>query len=166
MTNNTTPETTSDTTKVGTTSVAPLSVVLPYAKPFLDVSNIEIFSNENFKKWQERVFSLLDVHGVAHALLDPHPGADVNDKIQESWQYANKVCRHTILQTISNELFDVYCSCKEAKTIWEALTKKFTVEDATKQKFVVEKYYQWQMNDEKEMKVHINEYKKLYYLKI
>lgn len=112
-----TPETISDTTNVGTNAATPVPIVLPYAKPFTDVSNIKIFANENFKRWQERVFSLLDVHGVAHTLIHPQPDANVDKKIMESWQYANTVCRHTILQTISNELFDVYCSCKEAKVI-------------------------------------------------
>ena len=134
---------------------------LTYAKPFPDVSKIEVFVNDNFKRWQERIFSLLDVHGVAYALTDPKPPLDAGKQIQDAWLYANKVCRHTILQTISNELFDVYCSYKEAKLIWEALIKKFTAEDATKQKFVVGKFYQWQMTEDKEIKVQINEFQKL-----
>lgn len=69
------------------------------------------------------------------ALAESQPVATVDVKIPESWQYANKVCQHTILQTLSNELFDVYCTCKEVKKIWEALVMKFTAEDATKQKF-------------------------------
>ncbi|XP_019241307.1 PREDICTED: uncharacterized protein LOC109221296 [Nicotiana attenuata] len=161
MANNTDAENTTGTANIGVTSAAPAPVELPYARPFPDVSNIEIFANENFKRWQERIFSLLDVHGVAHALLHPQPSADADNKIIESWQYANKVCRHTILQTIYNELFDVYCSYKEAKAIWEALIKKFTAEDATKQKFLVEKFYQWQMRDDKEMNIQINEFQKL-----
>ncbi|XP_016450228.1 uncharacterized protein LOC107775070 [Nicotiana tabacum] len=161
MANNIDAENNTDTANIGVTSAAPAPVALPYARSFPDVSIIEIFANENFKCWQERIFSLLDVHGVAHALLHPQPSADVDNKIVESWQYANKVCRHTILQTISNELFDVYCSYKEAKAIWEALIKKFTTEDSTKQKFVVGKFYQWQMRDDKEMNIQINEFQKM-----
>ena len=86
--------------------------------------------------------SLLDIHGVAFALTEAQPTATTDVKTQESWQYANKVCQHTILQTFSKELFDVYCTCKKVKTIWEALTTKFTTKNATKQKFVVEKYNQ------------------------
>ena len=56
------------------------------------------------------------------------------------------------LQTVSNEFFDMYYSCKEAKTIWEVLVTKFTAEDAMKQRFVMGKYNQWQMKDNKEMK--------------
>lgn len=55
----------------------------------------------------------------------------------------------------------MYCSCKEVKVLWEALIKKFTAEDATKQKFVVRQFYNWQMSDVKEMKIQINEYKKM-----
>nr|XP_016495334.1 PREDICTED: uncharacterized protein LOC107814434 [Nicotiana tabacum] len=139
MARNTYAENTTDTTNIGSTCAVPAPVVLPYARC-----------------WQERIFSLLDVHGVAHVLLHPQPSADTDNKIVKSWQYANKVCCHTILQTISNKLFDVYCSYKEAKAIWEALIKIFTTEDATKQKIVV-----GEMRDDKEMNVKINEYQKL-----
>ncbi|XP_071900903.1 uncharacterized protein [Coffea arabica] len=151
----------SDNVSTPQPSSATIAVALPFAKPFPDVSKIEIFANENFKRWQERVHSLLDIHGVAYALTESQPSATADAKTQEAWQYANKVCRHTILQTLSNELFDVYCSSKEAKAIWEALVTKFTAEDATKQKFVVGKYNQWQMIDDKEMKIQITEYQML-----
>ncbi|XP_047250086.1 uncharacterized protein LOC107876786 [Capsicum annuum] len=97
MASNSTP----GTSATATTSNVPVPVVLPYAKPFPDVSNIEIFANENLK------------------------------------------------------------SCKEGKVIWEALIKKFTAEDVTKQKFVVGKFYNWQMSDVKEIKIQINEYQNL-----
>ncbi|XP_070014894.1 uncharacterized protein [Nicotiana sylvestris] len=161
MANNTDAENTTDIANIGVTSATPGPVALLYARTVTEVSNIEIFANENFKRWQERIFSLLDVHGVAHTLLHPQSSADADNKIVESWQYVNKVCCHTILQTISNELFDVYCNYKEAKAIWEALIKKFTAKDATKQKFVVEIFYQWQMRDDKGMSIQINEFQKL-----
>ncbi|XP_071905928.1 uncharacterized protein [Coffea arabica] len=151
----------SDNVSTPQPSSATVAVALPFAKPFPDVSKIEIFANENFKRWQERVHSLLDIHGVAYALTESQPSATADAKTQEAWQYANKVCRHTILQTLSNELFDVYCSSKEAKAVWEGLVTKFTAEDATKQKFVVGKYNQWQMTDDKEMKIQITEYQML-----
>ena len=116
-------------------------VVLPLAKPFSDISKIEVFANENFKRWQERVLFFLDIHGVAYALTHTQLAPTIDAKLQESWQYANKICRHTILQMLSNELFHVHSSCKEAKTIWKALMTKFTNKYATKQKFVVGKYY-------------------------
>ena len=83
------------------TPTVPTSLPLTYAKPFLDVSKIEVFANDNFKRWQERIFSLLDVHGVSYALTHSKPPLDVDKQIHDTWLYANKVCHHTILQTIS-----------------------------------------------------------------
>ncbi|XP_022873573.1 uncharacterized protein LOC111392455 [Olea europaea var. sylvestris] len=137
------------------------SMAMTLAKPFPDVSKIEVFADENFKRWQERLYSLLDIHGVAFALKDPKPSSNSEAHIQDAWVHAKKVCRYTILQTLSNELFDVYCSYKEAKTIWEALVKKFNVQDTTKQKFVVLKFYRWEMIDNKDIKDQITEYQKL-----
>ena len=71
----------------------------------------------------------------------------------KAWAYTNKVCRHTILTTLSNELFDVYCVYKEAKVIWESMLTKYTAEDVRKQKFVVGNYYKWEMVDNKDIKL-------------
>ena len=103
----------------------PLPVLPTYAKPFPDISRIEVFCGQNYKRWQERIYSTLDMHGVAWLLSteDTIPNS-------EAWTYANKVCRHTILTTLSNELFDVYCAYKEAKVIWESMLKKYTTCDA------------------------------------
>ncbi|KAI9078335.1 hypothetical protein K1719_039711 [Acacia pycnantha] len=38
---------------------------MPLPKPFPDTSKIEVFDGKNFKRWQERVYSVLDMHGVA-----------------------------------------------------------------------------------------------------
>ena len=43
---------------------------------------------------------------------------------------ANKVCRSTILNTLSNELYDVYSQHKFAYEIWAQLKKKYIIEDA------------------------------------
>jgi len=43
-----------------------------------------------------------------------------------------KVCRHTIMSTLSNELFHVYYPCNEAKGIWDLMVLKYTTEDAWK----------------------------------
>ena len=91
-----------------------------------------MFDGQFFKRWQERVFSLLDIHDVAWALSE-----EKIDTNSDAWTHANKVCRHTILSTLSNDLFDVYCSYKEAKEIWNSMIAKYTAEDAGKQKFVV-----------------------------
>ncbi|KAH0670005.1 hypothetical protein KY289_024498 [Solanum tuberosum] len=49
----------------------------------------------------------------------------------------------------------------EAKEIWESQLAKYTAEDATKQKFVIGNFYKWEMTEEKDVKVEINEFHKL-----
>ena len=96
------------------------------------------------------------MHGVAWLLSTENTLPN-----SEAWTYVNKVCRHTILTTLSNKLFDVYCAYKEAKVIWESMLKKYTTEDVGKQKFVIRNYYKWEMVDNKDIKLQINEYHRL-----
>jgi hypothetical protein len=98
---------------------------------------------------------------VRRLLSEPQPPSTAPQNIIDKWAQANKVCRHTILSTLSNDLFDVYCSYKEAKAIWDSMISKYTAEDAGKQKFVVGNYYRWEMTEDKDIKVQINEYHKL-----
>uniref|UniRef100_A0A0R0G6E5 Uncharacterized protein n=2 Tax=Glycine subgen. Soja TaxID=1462606 RepID=A0A0R0G6E5_SOYBN len=74
---------------------------------------------------------------------------------------ANKVCHHILLSALSNDLFNVYCSYKESKEIWDSLILKYTVKDVVRQRFIIANYYRWIMNEEKDIKVQINKYHKL-----
>ena len=121
---------------------------LRFSELFLDISKIKMFDGQFFKRWQERVFSLLDIHAVAWALSEEKTNTN-----SDAWTHANKVCTHTILITLSNDLFDVYCSYKEAKEIWNSMIAKYTAEDAGKQKFVVGNLDRWRMEDNKDIKV-------------
>ena len=50
-------------------ATAPLVPVLPtYTKPFPDISTIEVFSGQNFKRWQEQIYFTLNMHGAAWLL--------------------------------------------------------------------------------------------------
>ena len=69
-----------------TVSTPVVSVLLAYAKPFPDISKIEVFSGQNFKRWQERIYSTLDIHGVAWLLSIKNTLANI-----EAWTHANKV---------------------------------------------------------------------------
>ena len=78
----------------------------------------------------------------------------------KAWAHTNKVSLYTILTTLSNKLFDVYCAYKEAKVIWESRPTKYMTEDVEKQKFVIGNYYKWEMVDNKDI-FQINKYHKL-----
>ena len=127
-----------------------------YAKPFLDIFRIEVLFGQNFKCWQERIYSTLDIYGVAWLLFTKNTLPN-----SKAWTHENKVCRHTILTTLSNELFNVYCAYKEAKVIWESMLRKYTAKDIDKRKFVIGNYYKWEMVDNQDIKLQINEHHKL-----
>jgi len=99
-----------------------------FAKPFPDVSKIKVFSGQNFRRWQERVSTLLNLYGVASTLTTSKSNTNSPAKQIEDWIHTNKVCRHTRLSILSNDLFDVYCFYKEAKEIWDSLILKYTAE--------------------------------------
>lgn len=105
------------------------------ANSFPDISKIEFFIRENFRRWQERIFSVLVMHGVVWVLIDPKTHDNV-----KAWTYENKVCRHFILSTLSNKLFDVYCSYKKANEIWSNMVTEYTAKDIGKPKF-----YHWKI---------------------
>ena len=101
------------------------------------------------------------MYGVAHALTTAKPDSTTAAKQVDDWIHANKVCRHTLLSVLSNDLFDVYASYKNAKDIWDSLILKYTAEDIVRQRFVIAKYYRWEMIEGKDIKIQINEYHKL-----
>ena len=80
-----------------------------------DTSKIDPFNGTFFKRWQERVFSTIDVVNLGHILIDPK--SEDGSESLPIWETNNQQVRHAILSTISNELFDVYCQYKVAKEI-------------------------------------------------
>ena len=107
------------------------------------------------------MLSALDIIGLAFALTDEkpkptegmEPNSDIFTKNLQNWEHANKVCRHIILSTLSNELFDVYCSYKEAREIWDSMNKKYILEDAGTQKFAIGNFLNYQMTNSKDVSV-------------
>jgi len=51
-----------------------------FSKPFPDVSKIEVFSRQNFWRWQEHVSTLLDMYEVATALTSSKPNSNIPSK--------------------------------------------------------------------------------------
>ena len=92
-----------------------------------DTSKIDPFNGTFFKRWQERVFSAIDVVNLRHILIDPKPEDGFH--LLPTWETGNKQVRHAILSTLSNELFDIYWQFKVAKEIWDAMNKKYILED-------------------------------------
>ena len=63
------------------------------------------------------IYSVIDVVSLRHILADPKPKSD--SKHISIWENENKQVRYDILNTLTNELFDVYCQNKVAKIYLE-----------------------------------------------
>jgi hypothetical protein len=60
---------------------------------------------------------------------------------------ANKLCVNTILNSLSNELFDVYCNFTIARDLWDELVGRYVIEDEGTKKFVASNFLHFQMTD-------------------
>ena len=132
-------------------------------KSLPDVSKIQPFSGSHFKRWQEKIHDALDVLNLAEYLTQKAPDEDTEhfEEEMDKWKKGNKVCRYTILSTLSNELYDVYCSYKSAWEIWDILNKKYVLEDAGSQKYAIGNFLNFHMVDEKDMSSQIHDFHKL-----
>ena len=75
-----------------------------------------------------------------------------------TWETENKQVRHAILSILSNELFYVYCQYKVAKKIWDAINKKYMLEDAGTQKYAMRNFRNLQMIEDRDVSSQIHDY--------
>lgn len=118
------------------------------------------FSGPNFKRWKNKMLFFLTLKDVASVLdtdcpVMPNPQPEDIDEqglILEDisdWKNAEFKCRNFILNGLSDELYDYYLQSPTAKSIWEALQKKYDTEEAGSKKFAVSRYLRFIMVDDK-----------------
>ena len=93
---------------------------------------------------------------LVNILTNPKPKSDFENLSKR--ENGNKQVRHAICSTLTNEFFDVYCQHKVAKEIWDALTKKYIVEDAGTQKYAIGNFRKFQMTEDKDVLSQIHNY--------
>ena len=98
---------------------------------------------------KKRVYYAIDVVNLGNILTDLKPKSDSENL--SKWVNGNKQVRHAILSTLTNELFDVHCQYKVAKEIWDALTKKYIVEDVGTQKCAIGNFRKFQMTEDRDV---------------
>jgi hypothetical protein len=80
--NNSTPDNSGDSSQHQQQNI----VVVPaanYAKQFPDVTKIEVFDGQNFRRWHECVLSMLDMYSVANALTESKLASTATEKVTE-----------------------------------------------------------------------------------
>ena len=124
-----------------------MEAYLVHTRP--DTSKIDPFNGTFFKRWQERVFSAIDVVNLGYILTDPK--LEDGSHLLPTWETGNKQVRHAILSNLSNEHFDIYCQFKVAKEIWDAMNKKYILEYARTQKYAIRNFRNFQMTEDRDV---------------
>jgi hypothetical protein len=134
--------------------------ILAAAKVLPDATKIEPFDGNNFKRWQQKVLAVLDFTKISSVLTEPRPDEESEEQSEElrNWEMANKLCVNTILNSLSNELFDVYCNFTIARDLWDELVGRYVIEDEGTKKFAASNFLHFQMTDEKSITSQIHEF--------
>ncbi|KAK7843818.1 hypothetical protein CFP56_011877 [Quercus suber] len=116
-------------------------------KVILEISKLEAFDGNNFKRWNVRVLPILKFTEIDRVLYEPKPKDDPKNIVK--WERTNKLCVHTIKCDLSNKLFDNYCHFICAKHLWNKLNGRYEFEDEDAKKFSTNKFMYFQMIEEK-----------------
>ncbi|KAB2595903.1 hypothetical protein D8674_031353 [Pyrus ussuriensis x Pyrus communis] len=71
--------------------------------------------------------------------------------------------KNYILNSLDDNLYDVYSLCKTAKKLWESVEKKYKIDDAGSKKFVIGKFLKYTMVNSKSVVSQVEEIQKLIY---
>src|SRR4051812_20034177 len=92
---------------------------------------LEKFSGLNFKRWQQKMVFYLTTLGLVKYLTEEPPSKDDGDedldfiKTRDSWSHNEFLCRHHVINCLSDSLYDVYSAKTSAKELWEGLDRKY-----------------------------------------
>ncbi|XP_074573500.1 uncharacterized protein LOC141829924 [Curcuma longa] len=133
-----------------TTPTVPIGSV-----PINHAEKPEKFIGMNFKRWQQKMLFYLTTLNLARFLTEEPPKVPEGTldaqtfNAVEAWKHSEFLCRNYILNCLADSLYNVYCTKKSAKELWESLDLKYRTEDAGAKKFVVGRFLDFKMVDSK-----------------
>ncbi|XP_049391696.1 uncharacterized protein LOC125856191 [Solanum stenotomum] len=90
-------------------------------------------------------------------LLDGTPDEE-RFLVTEAWKHLNFfLCKIYILNGLQDDLYNVYSSVKTSKKLWNALEKKYKIEDARMKKFIMAKFLDYKMIESKTVVTQVQE---------
>lgn len=129
----------------------------------------EKFKGLDFKRWQQKMLFFLTTMNLIHVVKEETPKSNENPMTKETvmaieaWNHSEFCCRNYILNSLDDNLYDIYALCKTAKELWESLEKKYKIDDAGSKKFVIGKFLKYTMVDSKSVVSQVEEIQKLIY---
>src|SRR4051812_3374143 len=124
----------------------------------------EKFTGLNFKRWQQKMMFYLTTLNLVKFLTEDPPSLRDGDQDKEhlaayeKWHHSEYLCRHYVMNGLSDSLYDVYSEKKSAKELWESLDRKYKSDDAGAKKFVVGRFLDYKMVDSKTVISQVQEF--------
>src|SRR3954467_3803041 len=131
-----------------------------------EFAKLDRFDSNNFSRWQDKVKFLLLVLKIAY-VLDPNLAPIPEDPVVEQGKEQDKamveelnrqrkkraedeaLARGHILNTLSDQLYDLYTEIKSPRELWEQLEFKYKAEEEGTNKYLISKYLDFKMVDSK-----------------
>ncbi|KAL2480185.1 Retrovirus-related Pol polyprotein from transposon TNT 1-94 [Abeliophyllum distichum] len=134
-----------DTSSIGTSEEnIPTDVIPPIMAPPTTLHSnsvphgkkLEKFIWVEFKRWQQKILFYLMTLNLAKFLNEDHPAIQKGENNRallialDTWKHSDFLCKNYILNGLDNTFYNVYCSKKSTKDLWEFLERKYKTEDA------------------------------------
>ncbi|KAM1197334.1 hypothetical protein ACFX2G_009024 [Malus domestica] len=127
------------------------------------------FKGLDFKRWQHKILFFLTTMNLAYIVKEEAPKSNENPMMKETvmaieaWNHYEFCYRNYILNSLDDNLYDIYSMCKTANELWESLEKKYKIDDASSNKFVISKFLKYTMMASKSVISRVEEIQKLIY---
>nr|XP_033513748.1 uncharacterized protein LOC117278383 [Nicotiana tomentosiformis] len=111
------------------------------------------FFEIDFKYWQQKMFFYLTILSLQKFIKNDVPVfpelTPENERfiVTEAWKHSDFLCKNYILSGLKDDLYNVYSNMKTSKELWDALEKKYKIEDSSLKKFVAAKILDYKMVD-------------------
>ena len=127
---------------------------------FQEVERLEKFNGLNYKRWSMKIFYQLTIAKVAYVLSMAYPQEDTENgelsERQKKWIEDDYVCRFTILNSMTNALFNVFHKFSTSLELWFAIQRRYVNEDVGNKSFLINKYIEFKMDDAKPIIDQVN----------
>ena len=78
-------------------------------------------------------------------------------------KHSNFLCMNYVMNGLHDSLYNVYCTIKTTKELWESLDQKYKIKDVRAKKFVVGRFLDFKMVDSKTMISQVQEIQVILY---
>lgn len=151
----------------GTESIMP-NAMPPRAIQFGQFDKPEKFKGgSNFKLWKEKIMFYLTTLNLVRFVTEDKPVENEADPQSvaaiKDWSHGDYMCRHSILMSLDDSLYQIFYEKSSAKDLWESLTKKYTVDDAGAKKFIAARFHEFKMVDGRSVLEQSEELQRIYY---